>query len=171
MKTTMNAHTDQSPATLPPRQSPQTTQLLLARLAIESALSFEGIATAVSGHQLLLQGNSTFTLIDIQAAASGCVWVQIRSFLGEVLLRDEARTYMESLKAKAGATVLTLSDEGVVTLSWQQEFGAAVDAPVVVKALSGMVKQMAAMHTTLQEEFYLRPVTEARVLGEAGGVP
>lgn len=151
------------------RQSPRTAQLLLARLAIESALRFEGVSTAVSGHQILLQGAKTYALIDVQPAAGPHLAVQIRSFLGEVLLSDEARLYVEEQNAKTDSIEITLSDEGVVTLFWRQEFSAEFNPSIVLAALHEICALMDAMQTTLQEEYYLQAVDATRIRRLAGG--
>jgi hypothetical protein len=144
------------------------TQLLVARLAIEEALQFEGIATAVSGHQILLQGPRAFSLIEVFPASAGRVRVRIRSYLGEVLLKDEARDYLESLRLQAVPADIQLSADGVVLLSWEREFGAVVEPAVVVAVLQKMVALMARMHTPLWEEFYLRPVDPRRIRDTSG---
>ena len=155
--------------TQPPRQSPRTTQLLIARLAIESALQYAGAATAVSGHQIMLQGAGTYTLIDIQPEAGARLVVQARSFLGEVLLSDEAQSYVEALNAQVGSIEVLLTDEGVVTLFWRQEFGADFAPSVVVAAVRQIHALMEATQTTLQEEYYLQAVDTTRIRRLVGG--
>jgi hypothetical protein len=142
---------------------------LLARLAIEEVLQFEGVATAVSGNQILLQGPRAFSLIEVQASAAGRLQVQIRSFLGVVLLKDDARGYVESFREEAAPVEVSLSADGVVQLAWRQEFGPVVDPVVVVAALNQILALMVTMLTPLLEEYYLRPIDPRRVREAAGG--
>ena len=117
----------------------------------------------------MLQGAGTYTLIDIQPEAGARLVVQARSFLGEVLLSDEAQSYVEALNAQVGSIEVLLTDEGVVTLFWRQEFGADFAPSVVVAAVRQIHALMEATQTTLQEEYYLQAVDTTRIRRLVGG--
>ena len=149
--------------------APAQTRALLARLGIEGQLRHLGLATSVSGNQILLQAEEYYTLIEVLTQTDHQLTVRMRTVLGEVLLADEAKSYLDSIKAEASPSVVELTDDGVLSVCWTQDFTGEVHPAAVLTALNRMSGFVDSIHTVLMEDCYLQPARGIAARLRTGG--
>jgi len=150
-------------------QPTPTTQLLLARLAIEAALRHHRLVTRVAANQIFLQSEDSYTLIEVTKGAAHRLAVRIQTVLGKVLLAAEASAYLDTVRMDGNPFEFQLTDEGVLSVVWARDFSGEVDPEMVVAALGELYNFIRSIHTALKEESYLQPV-RTQAVARTGGV-
>jgi hypothetical protein len=159
MTNRIKGHESYRRPTLPmPVGAAADTRMLLARLSIESELLHVGLATQVEGNRILLQRPDSRTVIEVTPEDGQSLTVHIKTFLGEVLLVDEAKSYLETFRANASPIEIELTEEGVLSLSWAKGFRGEVETEVVLAALRQLGEFIDSTLTVLKEDCYLKPV-------------
>jgi hypothetical protein len=130
--------------------------LLLQRLKVEAVLRHNGVRSFVAQNLLLLVAEGFCVVIQFACPKDRQVEVRVRAHLGEVMLVNEARSF---LAGKATRDVVAeVGEDGAVTIAWRGTFAVETDVAAVEAGLRNVCAAVRALLPALREDYYLKSI-------------